>query len=469
MDLPHRTTTTPSCPRKKQRPGSTLIKIPTANDNHNQYDDNYSSDERFSQRGEDEDYNDGMSTDGNAGEEVMTHHQQNSNRADAAGVETERNNKGRSDSRNNEKERREYIRREHTKQQLAKSQQCKQRRDVIDLDDNSVDNDDGPRVFDGVRVDKVINEQAKQHVDNLKQRLGGREDEIDLARKRDFRGNKHDKIPAMATSSSKLSSPLRGNGKRIQGRKTRLHNNNNNGTDSSASSHGGMEPLDYARNLQDGNRLPSTSTSYDPAVNNHNFTKTMGGCMDRFANFGTGSMATKRQKQAQAATKRRVMSQSTADAALSARRGRNDRSRKSPPPSYGGDDYHSSAAHETRNGQKEGFRWYGNEERPNKKSGGGVIAEEECDRYETTGRTSDWGSEPRVHDADLAMAIAACEQPINTNDIPMTSSFGIQRARKSIPVFFVHRFSCIINSLYLIVMYVVKWYHSSEYQKQANQ
>ena len=473
MDLPHRTTT-PSCPRKKQRCGSTLIKIPTANDNHNQYDDNDSSDERFSQRGEEEDYTDGMSTDGNAGEE---------DRADAAGVETKRNNRGRNDSRNSEQETREYNRRERTKQLLANSQQCKQimREDnVIDLEVNSAD-DDVPRSFDGVRVDKVVNEKNRQHVDNLKQRLGGREDEIDVVRKNNFRGSKHDKIPAMATSSSKLTSPSRGNGKRIQGRKTRLHNNNNNnnnGTDSFASSHGGMDPLDYAQNLQEGNRWPSTS--YDPAVNNGNYTKTMAGYMDKIPQLGKGSMDTKRSMLAHAATKRQELShplvegngaanrrrQYTANAALSARRGRSDRSRKSPPPSYGGDDYHPFAADETRNGQKSGLQWRGNEERPNKKSSGGVIAEEECDRYETTGRTSDWGSEPRVHDADLAMAIAACEQPLNTNDM---SSFGIQRARKSIPVFFVHRFSFIINSLYLIVMYVVKCYHSSEYQKQANQ
>ena len=157
--------------------------------------------------------------------------------------------------------------------------------------------------------------------------------------------------------------------------------------------------------------------------------------MDKGTQLGMGSMNTKRYMQAQAATKRQELShplvegngaarrcrQSTADAALRARGGRSDRNRKSPPPSYGGDDYYSSAR-------------YGNEEQPNKKSSGGVIAEEECDRYETTGWTSDWGSEPRVHDADLAMTIAACEQPYNTNDIPMTSSFGIQRARKSVPV-----------------------------------
>ena len=150
---------------------------------------------------------------------------------------------------------------------------------------------------------------------------------------------------------------------------------------------------------------------------------------------------TKRYMQAQAATKQelsfapvegngaanRRRRQYTADASLSARRGSSDRSSGSSPPSYGVDDYYSSAAPETRNGQKEGFHWYGNEERPNKKSSGGVS-----DRYEKTGRTSDWGSEPRVHDADLAMAIAALEQPINTNDTLINSWFGIQRARKSI-------------------------------------
>jgi hypothetical protein len=396
-----------------------------------------------------EDYNDGMSTDGNAGEDVMTHHQQNNNNSGA--VEKKRNNRGRSDSRNNEKERREYIRREQTKQQLAESQQCKQqRRDVIDLDDNSVDDDNGPRSFDGVRVDKVINEKTKQHVDNLKQRLGGREDEIDFARKRDFRGNKHDNIPAMAiSSSSKLSSPSRGNGKRIQGRKTRLHNNNNNnnnGTDTFASSHGGIDPLDHAQNLQQANRL--SSTSYDPAVNNGNYTQTMAGNFDNYTQLGTGSMTTKRQKQAHAATKRQELSlapvegngaanrrrQSNADAALNSRRGSSDRSRKSPPTSYGRGDYYPSTADETRNGQKSGFQWRGNsggEERPYKKSSGGAIAEEECDRYESAGRTSDWGTEPRVHDDDLERTIAACEQPLNTNDM---SSFGLQRARKSIPV-----------------------------------
>jgi hypothetical protein len=427
-----------------------LIKIPKANDNHNRYNDNDSSadESRFSQGGDEEEqyyYNDGMSTDGNAGEEdvIMTHPQIN-----RAGVveETRRNNRGRSGdgSRNNEKERKEYNRREQTKQQLAESQQCKlkQRKDVINLDDNSVDNDDGPRSFDGVRVDKVFNEQAKQHVDNLRQRLGGREDEIDhLARKRDFRGNKHDSIPPMAISSSKLSSPSRGNGKRIPGRKTRLHNNtNNNGTDTFASSHGGIDPLDHARNIQEGNRL--SSTSYDPAVNNGNYTQTMGGYMDKIPQLGKGSMDTKRSVLAHAATKRQELShppvegngaanrrrQSTADAALNSRRGSDDRSRKSPPPSYGRGDY------ETRNGQQSGFQWRGNsgEERPNKKSSGGVISEEEKYRNKSAGRTSDWlDAEPRVHDADLERTIAACEQPFNSNDM---SSFGIQRARKSVPV-----------------------------------
>jgi hypothetical protein len=472
MDLPHRPT--PSCPRKKQRrTNSTIIKIPNATDNHNYYNESSDADSRFSQRGEDDEeqyyYHDGMSTDGNAGEEdvVMTHPQIN-----RAGVvdETRRNNRGRSGdgSRNNEKERKEYIRREQTKQQLAESQQCKQqRKDVINLDDNSVDNDDGPRSFDGVRVDKVFNEQAKQRVNDLKQRLGGREDEIDhLTRKRDFRGNKHDSIPPMAISSSKLQSPSRGNGKRIPGRKTRLHNNNNNiGTDTFASSHGGIDPLDHARNIQEGNRL--SSTSYDPAVNNGNFTKTMGGYMDKIPQLGKGSMNTKRSMIANAATKRQELShppvegngaanrrrQSTADAALSVRRGSNDRSRKSPPPSYGGGDYHSSAADETRNGQQSGFQWRGNgeEERPNKKSSGSIIAEDEIDRHKSTGRTSDWlDAEPRVHDDDLERTIAACEQPFSTNDM---SSFGIQRARKSTSVFVVHRFSCIINSLYLIILF----------------
>ena len=120
----------------------------------------------------------------------------------------------------------------------------------------------------------------------------------------------------------------------------------------------------------------------------------------------------------------------TADASLSARRGSSDRSSGSPPPSYGGDDYYSSAAHETRNGQKKGLHWYSNEERQNKKSSGGVS-----DRYEKTGRTSNWGFESRVHDADLERTIAACEEPFNTSDTLINSSFGIQRARKSIPVF----------------------------------
>jgi hypothetical protein len=454
MDLHHHQTRTPSCPRKKQRrTNSTIIKIPNANDNHNhQYDNDSSDDEsRFSQRGDEEEeqyyYNDGMSTDGNAGEEdvVMTHPQLN-----RAGVvdETRRNNRGRSGdgSRNNEKERKEYIRREQTKQQLAESQQqckLKQRKDVIDLDDNSVDNDDGPRSFDGVRVDKVFNEQAKQRVNDLKQRLGGREDEIDhLARKRDFRGSKHDSIPPMAISSSKLPSPSRGNGKRIPGRKTRLQNNNNNiGTDTFASSHGGIDPLDHARNIQEGNRF--SSTSYDPAVNNGIFTKTMGGYMDKIPQLGKGSMDTKRSMIAQAATKRQELShppvegngaanrrrQSTADAALNSRRGGNGRSRKSPPPSYGRGDY----SDETRNGQKSGFQWRGNsEEERNKRSSCGVIAEDEIDRHKSTGRASDWlDAEPRVHDADLERTIAACEQPFNSNDM---SSFGIQRVRKSVPV-----------------------------------
>ena len=167
-------------------------------------------------------------------------------------------------------------------------------------------NDDGTRSFDGVRIDKVINERNRQHVDNLKRRLVGREDEmIDVVRKRDFRGSKHDKTPAMDISSSKLTSLSRGNGKRIKGRKTCIHNNND-GTDSFASSHGGMEPLDYARNLQEGNRLPSTS--YDPAVNNGNYTKTMAGYMDKIPQLGKGSMNTKRSKLAQAATKRQELS-----------------------------------------------------------------------------------------------------------------------------------------------------------------
>ena len=189
-----------------------------------------------------------------------------------------------------EQETREYNRRERTKQLLAKSQQCKQimREDnVIDLEDNSAD-DDVPISFDGVRVDIVINEKNRQHVDNLKRRLVGREDEIDVVRKRDFRGSKHDKTPAMDISSSKLTSPLsRGNGKRIQGRKTRLHNNNNNSgsKDSFASSRGGMDLLDYARNLQEGNRW-----------------------MEKIPQLGKGSMNTKRTMLAHAATKRQELS-----------------------------------------------------------------------------------------------------------------------------------------------------------------
>jgi hypothetical protein len=381
-----------------------------------------------------------MSTDGNdIGEEVMTHQQ--NNRAGAAVVKTKRNNRGRNGSGNNEQERREYNRLEENKAITSRESTMQtKRRDVIDLEVNSVD-DDGPSFFDGVRVDKIINEKASQHVDNLTQRLGGRKDEIDLARKRDFRGSKHYKTPAMAISSSRFSSPSRGNGKRIQGRNTSLHINNNNGTDTFAS-----PALDHARNLQEGNRL--SSKSYDPAVNNSCYTKTMVGYMDKIPQLSMGSMNTKRYMQGQAATKRQELSFApvegnsaancrcrqysyTADAALSARRGSSDRSRKSPPPSYGLDDYYSSAAHVTRNGQKKGFHWYGNEEPPNKKSSGGVS-----DRYEKTGRTSDWRvTEPRVHDADLEMTIAACEQPFNTNDILIIPSFSIQRARKSIPVF----------------------------------
>lgn len=77
---------------------------------------------------------------------------------------------------------------------------------------------------------------------------------IDVVRKRDFRGSKHDKTPAMDISSSKLTSLSRGNGKRIKGRKTRIHNNNN-GIDSFASSHGGIEPLDYARKPPGGQSI----------------------------------------------------------------------------------------------------------------------------------------------------------------------------------------------------------------------
>jgi hypothetical protein len=132
--------------------------------------------------------------------------------------------------------------------------------------------------------------------------------------------------------------------------------------------------------------------------------------------------------------------QSTADVALSARRGMNTKEAYVNLGRSGGGDYHSFAADETRNGQKSGFQWRGNseEERTNKKSSGGVIAEgaiaeEENDRNKSAGRTSDWlDAEPRVlHDADLERTIAACEQPFNTNDM---SSFGLQRARKSIPL-----------------------------------
>jgi hypothetical protein len=169
----------------------------------------------------------------------------------------------------------------------------------------------------------------------------------------------------------------------------------------------------------------------------------MAGNLDNYTQLGMGSMNTKRQKHAQAATKRITpvegngaanrRRQSTADAALGPRRGSNDRSRKSPPPSYGRGNYYSPAADETRNGQKSGFQWRGNsEEERNKKSSGGVIAEEENYTNKSAGRTSDWlDAEPRVHDADLERTIAACEQPFSADDV---SSFGIQRARKSIPV-----------------------------------
>jgi hypothetical protein len=54
------------------------------------------------------------------------------------------------------------------------------------------------------------------------------------------------------------------------------------------------------------------------------------------------------------------------------------------------------------------------------------------------------------------------------NDISMTSSFGLQRARKSIPAVFMHRFSWIIDSF--ISMYIVLIsYHRFEEQKEANQ
>jgi hypothetical protein len=62
----------------------------------------------------------------------------------------------------------------------------------------------------------------------------------------------------LAGASSKLSSPSRGDSKRIQGGKTRLHNNSMNSNSRHtlfASSHGGIDPLDHARNLQEGNRI----------------------------------------------------------------------------------------------------------------------------------------------------------------------------------------------------------------------
>jgi hypothetical protein len=124
----------------------------------------------------------------------------------------------------------------------------------------------------------VRSSKNKQHVDNLKQRLGGREDEMDLSRKRDFRGYGQTSS-MMAISSSKLSSPSRGDGTRIQGQK-----NNNNGTDTFASSHWGMDALDLAQNLQEGNRLPSSS------YNNSNYTKTMGRYMDNIPQLGMRSM-----------------------------------------------------------------------------------------------------------------------------------------------------------------------------------
>ena len=129
---------------------------------------------------------------------------------------------------------------------------------------SSIESSGQPLLHDKQHCSSTLKDASNNlnQMENVEDGWGEDVDDVDdfLARKRDFRGSKHDKTPAWAISSSKLPSPSRRrrrNGKRIQGRKTRLHNNN--GTDTFASSHGGMDPLDHAQNLQEGNRLSSTS------------------------------------------------------------------------------------------------------------------------------------------------------------------------------------------------------------------
>ena len=109
-----------------------------------------------------------------------------------------------------------------------------------EIESSSLENDDPPEPQTNVR--KNLNRKVKELMKNVKDPL-------------------NDCVAAAQSA--------RAGHKVTEARKTRLQNNNNNGTDTFASSHGGMDPLDHALNLQEGNRLSSKSN--DPAVNNSNY------------------------------------------------------------------------------------------------------------------------------------------------------------------------------------------------------
>jgi hypothetical protein len=113
-----------------------------------------------------------------------------------------------------------------------------------EIESSSLENDDPPEPQTNVR--KNLNRKVKELMKNVKDPL-------------------NDCVEAAQSA--------RAGHKVTEARKTRLqnnnNNNNNNGTDTFASSHGGMDPLDHAPNLQEGNRFSSKSN--DPAVNNSNY------------------------------------------------------------------------------------------------------------------------------------------------------------------------------------------------------
>ncbi|KAL3770412.1 hypothetical protein ACHAW5_002329 [Stephanodiscus triporus] len=249
----------------------------------------------------------------------------------------------------------EEEKRRQVKERLAEDQRRKDEsrssEGVINADGGG-----GPICFDGIRIDGYNDPTKERYVNHVVQELGGGrpvgnakyDEDVDYGArageggKKNYRGRKHQESAMTRQSSSMLSPSKKGGQRMLVGRERVRDRGDSRGEGWRLTYEGsplfpssvmadGEDPLDLARSLQEADRRPMSSSALHDIVRatpqkvKHYVTQTMSNVMDNFLQLGSGSMATRRDKLADAASGRRrnpsmeEKRKSTADAALERR------------------------------------------------------------------------------------------------------------------------------------------------------